>query len=320
MLTFERGDGLDTVTGAVSAQTQAARAANVFEFGEGIAADGVALVRKFDGQGMALYLRYGDGDDMVRLDGLSGSDDRPFDLARFADGSELAWTDLVARGIVLDMRERTDGNAGRGDGTPYRDLITGRDGADRIYAGAGDDVVTAGAGDDQIWGDLGNDTIDAGAGNDTVDSGQGRDTFFYSRGDGVDRYSAGMAAPADGDVIRFKEGLAQSDLMFSRVEDDLLVRVIGTQDRLTVKAAFTSQPLSRIEFGDGRAVAFADLALTPGQAQATAGNDSEIHLLPTGTRWTRWPAATRSTAAWATTPSMEVREPTCCTAVRATTR
>ncbi|WP_272913820.1 putative Ig domain-containing protein [Xanthomonas citri] len=282
VLTFERGDGLDTVTGAVSAQTQAARAANVFEFGEGIAADGVALVRKFDGQGMALYLRYGDGDDMVRLDGLSGSDDRPFDLARFADGSELAWTDLVARGIVLDMRERTDGNAGRGDGTPYRDLITGRDGADRIYAGAGDDVVTAGAGDDQIWGDLGNDTIDAGAGNDTVDSGQGRDTFFYSRGDGVDRYSAGMAAPADGDVIRFKEGLAQSDLMFSRVEDDLLVRVIGTQDRLTVKAAFTSQPLSRIEFGDGRAVAFADLALTPGQAQATAGNDSEIHLLPTG--------------------------------------
>ncbi|WP_245951812.1 putative Ig domain-containing protein, partial [Paracidovorax anthurii] len=282
LLTFQLGDGQDTVTGSVSAATAASRAANVFEFGAGIAADGVALVRKFDGQGMALYLRYGESGDMVRLDGLSGEEDRPFDHMRFADGSTLAWTDLVERGIVLDMRERTDANAHYGEGTPYRDLITGRDGADRIYAGAGDDVVNAGAGDDQVFGGSGSDTIDAGAGNDVVDAGEGRDVFLYGRGDGADSYSAGNAEPASGDVIRFKEGLAASDLMFSRVDDDLLVRVIGSQDRLTVKAAFSSQPLSRIEFADGHAVAFTDLALTPGQAQATEGDDGEIHLLPAG--------------------------------------
>ncbi|WP_230680963.1 putative Ig domain-containing protein [Paracidovorax cattleyae] len=282
VLTFELGDGQDVLTGSVSAATEASRAANVFVFGAGIKADDVALVRKFDGQSMALYLRYGDGGDMVRLNGLSGNGDRPFDLMRFADGTTLAWTDLIARGIALDMRERIDGNAYYGEGTTYRDIITGRDGSDQIYAGAGDDVVNGGGGNDRIFGHDGDDVIDGGAGNDIVNGGQGRDVYLFGRGDGVDEYTAGTGTMETGDVLRFKEGLALSDLVFSRVGDNLLVRVKGATDRITVRSAFSTDPLNRLEFAGGTTVLFSDLALTPGQAQATDGDDGEIYLLPGG--------------------------------------
>ncbi|AVS93005.1 hemolysin-type calcium-binding protein [Paracidovorax avenae] len=282
VLTFELGDGQDVLTGSVSAATEASRAANVFAFGAGIKADDVALVRKFDGEGMALYLRYGGGGDMVRLNGLIGSEDRPFDLARFADGSTLAWAELIARGIGLDMRERTDSRANYGEGTPYRDIITGRDGNDQIYAGDGDDVVYGGGGNDQIFGHDGDDVLDGGAGNDIVNGGQGRDVYLFGRGDGVDEYTAGTGTVETGDVLRFKEGLALSDLVFSRVGDNLLVRVKGATDRITVRSAFSTDPLNRLEFAGGTTVLFSDLALTPGQAQATDGDDGEIRLLPGG--------------------------------------
>lgn len=264
VLAFELGDGQDVLTGSVSAATEGNRAANVFVFGEGIKADGVALVRKFDGQGVALYLRYGDGGDMVRLNGLNSGSDRPFDLMRFADGTTLAWPDLIARGVVLDMRERTDGGAYFGTGTPYPDNITGRDGSDQIEAGDGDDVIYAGAGNDHVYAGAGDDVIDGGVGNDTVSGGDGRDVYLFGRGDGADEYRVGLGTVAEGDVIRFKEGSALSDLMFSRVADKLLIRVKDSPDRITVISAFTDQPINRLEFADGRTVQFVDLALTPG--------------------------------------------------------
>ncbi|WP_019702089.1 putative Ig domain-containing protein [Paracidovorax oryzae] len=282
VLTFERGDGLDTLKGFVSGATEGGRTANVFAFGEGITTDNIALVQRFDGQRLALYLRYGDGGDMVRLDGQAGAGDRPFDFAKFADGTTLSWVDLTQRGVAMDMRERVDSNADYGEGTPYRDIITGRDRADNIFGRAGDDVVNAGGGNDRIFGDDGDDVIDGGAGNDTVDTGAGRDTYLFGRGDGADEFLAGFAPVEAGDVLRFKAGLASSDLLFSRVGDDLLVRVRDSDDRITVRSAFSAQPLHRLEFADGQVVPFPELLLTPGQAQATEGDDREIYLLPNG--------------------------------------
>ncbi|GKT02447.1 putative Ig domain-containing protein [Acidovorax sp. SUPP3434] len=294
-LRFRLGDGQDVAIGSVSGATLAGqpgssgggtRQANVFEFGEGITAAGVSLVRQYVGSDMALFLRYGAepggaGGDSIRLDGLTGEDGRTFDRLEFADGSAVTWDEAVAQGIVLDMRARTDSGAGYGEGTAYRDLITGRDGSDRIYAGFGNDVVNAGSGDDQVWGGAGNDVIDAGAGNDKVYGDAGSDVFLFGRGDGKDEFSAGPAEAGAVDVLRFKEGLALSDLVVSRVDDDLLVRVVGTDDRVTVRSAYADQPLARVEFSGGAAFALADLPLTPGNAQASAGADT-IYLLPGG--------------------------------------
>ncbi len=142
--------------------------------------------------------------------------------------------------------------------------------------------MNAGGGNDRIFGDDGDDVIDGGAGNDTVDTGAGRDTYLFGRGDGADEFLAGFAPVEAGDVLRFKAGLASSDLLFSRVGDDLLVRVRDSDDRITVRSAFSAQPLHRLEFADGQVVPFPELLLTPGQAQATEGDDREIYLLPNG--------------------------------------
>ena len=280
-LKLQLGDGHDVVTGAVSGSTLAGRKANVFEFGEGVSLTGLGLVRKFDGSKMTLNLRYGEGADLIRLEGLTTSDTRPFDHIQLADGSTLTWDALVEQGIALDMRERTDAYANIAEGTPYKDLITGRDEADRIYARDGNDVIQAGAGNDRIWGDAGDDVIDSGSGDDMVDGGPGSDTFLFGRGDGVDRYLAGAGSGA-GDVLKFKDGLTAADLFFSRKDDDLLVRIPRSLDELTVVGAYASTALSRIVFGDGQSVHFTDLLLTPGQVQATAGDDRAIYLLPEG--------------------------------------
>ena len=60
-------------------------------------------------------------------------------------------------------------DAGRIDGTPYRDRICGRRGADLIHPGGEKDVVDAGAGADVVFAQDGRrDSIRCGAGRDLV--------------------------------------------------------------------------------------------------------------------------------------------------------
>ena len=88
----------------------------------------------------------------------------------------------------------------RFDGNPFKDVVQGGDGDDRIRTadgfdslagGPGDDelrggrnadVVRGGSGDDRLFGGRGHDTLKGGKGNDVIRGGFGSDLFVYSAG------------------------------------------------------------------------------------------------------------------------------------------
>ena len=115
-------------------------------------------------------------------------------------------------------------------------------------------VGTAGA--DTLTGLSGNDQLDGGAGNDSLDGGLGNDTYLFGRGDGQDTVAATIdTASGKNNVLRFKPGVAASEVTLARVADDLIVSINGTTDKLTVKSFYlngdplnAANPLQRIEF------------------------------------------------------------------------
>jgi Ca2+-binding RTX toxin-like protein len=105
------------------------------------------------------------------------------------------------------------------------DYLYGGDGKDYISGGVGDDVYVGGKGDDVL---IGNDAYSAGS-----------DTYIYARGDGNDTIieSGSAGAASETDVLQFTD-IDPNDVELSRVGDDLLVRIISTDEIITVTSHF----------------------------------------------------------------------------------
>lgn len=133
-------------------------------------------------------------------------------------------------------------------GTDRNDIYLGNDSANPFNAGAGNDV------------------LDGGKGNDVLSGGDGADTYVFGRGSGQDTINNGDndTVGINADTITFVGGLSPSDLTFGRMSDtssgvsinDLIVRIKGTDDKLTIKGYFTSdgttnQAVERLQFSSG---------------------------------------------------------------------
>jgi trimeric autotransporter adhesin len=124
---YASGDGVDTIWDPSSPGES-----NTLVFGEGIASADITL-----GLG-SLVLRIGNGGDAIHLssfDPLDPYGPRDIDRFRFADGSELGYEALLARGVDIS-------------GTVGDDIVTGTSLADRIDGRAGNDTLQGGLGDD----------------------------------------------------------------------------------------------------------------------------------------------------------------------------
>ncbi|MGE0484603.1 MAG: calcium-binding protein [Gammaproteobacteria bacterium] len=141
--------------------------------------------------------------DFDPLDILGGP--RSIGSIHFADGAELDYAALVARGFDIagsagddrlggtDQVDRID--AGGGDdrlvGHGGDDRLDGAAGADVLEGGSGDDELYGGEGDDRLAGGAGRDHLDGGAGDDHLDGGDGDDTLLGAAGDDVIDTGAG---------------------------------------------------------------------------------------------------------------------------------
>jgi Ca2+-binding RTX toxin-like protein len=138
--------------------------------------------------------------------------------------------------------EGTVGDDSTLSGTSGSDLISGFNGNDQLAGSEGDDLLSGGNGDDTLSGNEGSDTLLGGRGNDTY--------LFYS-GDGedtIDNTGGGI------DVLRFEDidfGQVSSGLM--RSGDDLILRVSGSSDAVTLKSFFLGgdAAIDRVEFASG---------------------------------------------------------------------
>ncbi len=226
---FNLGDGVDTI-----ADTASAGAGNEVVFGAGIASSDLRLDLAPDQSDSSLndlLIRVGTGSDAIQMDTFDRNNvfgPRTVESFRFADGSTMTYEQLLAGGFDLT-------------GTDGDDQMSGTNVADRIVAGDGADVVRSGAGDD---------TLDGGFGNDRLFGGQGNDTYIFGPGSGQDTI---VEFQGNQDTIRMAPGVASSDVVVTRSNDDLVLSLNGGADRLTVALYFLAIPLQieLVQFAEG---------------------------------------------------------------------
>ncbi len=191
--------------------------------------------------------------------------------------NKLIFSDGIVWGsnTILSKVKEGDENDNNLFGFSKNDHIDGQDGDDVIMGGGGDDSLFGGNGDDTLEGGLGNnfmsggsgadllkggkgnDIFDPGIGNDQIFDEDGDDIFIFGRGYGIDRISTHSYTPSQ-DVIKLRD-LNQDDIDINRVGNDLVIEVIGLNDKLTIVNHF-SQPgsvyvnenwaIHKIEFAD----------------------------------------------------------------------
>ncbi|WP_119300553.1 calcium-binding protein [Dongia deserti] len=120
----------------------------------------------------------------------------------------------------------------------------------------GNNIIVGNSAANVLNGGAGNDILDGGAGNDTLIGGEGVDTYRFGRGGGRDVISN---ADTDGgaDRLVFGNGIAETDLWFTRSGNDLVVSVLGSTDRVTLQGWYlsASNRLDQFELSDGSSLA-----------------------------------------------------------------
>lgn len=131
-------------------------------------------------------------------------------------------------------------NAGFGDDTAY-----GGAGNDFIAGEHGNDILYGDEGSDRIWGGYGSDLLSGGGGDDFLFGGAGDDIYVFGAGGGNDRITDTQGF----NILRLEGGLTLADLDFSRIGNDLDIRIASG---VRIVDFYAGAPtLSRIAFESG---------------------------------------------------------------------
>jgi Ca2+-binding RTX toxin-like protein len=223
-----------------------------------------------------------EGDDLVVE--IVGSGDRMRVLGWFLEGFGATWevqrVEFLADGTVWDaaaIRDRLIRGTPGADmlvGYSWDDVIAGGDGDDVIGGRGGADVLDGGPAHDAVWGDAGadrltggpgadtlrggdgDDLLEGGPGDDWLEGGFGTDTYRVGRGEGRDTIEDADWQLPDADRLVLAPDLAPADVQVARAGDDLVLRLAGGPDQVTVRGWFAwgfpnYHELSRVEFADG---------------------------------------------------------------------
>ncbi len=265
---YVQGDGNDVIVDAsVANGSLDVLGGSTIVFGAGISASDISLkaARGNDMQeggisqpGQFLVVQVGGGSSTVvpgriAIDGFDFTNPiapLPVATLKFADGSELLLADLLASSGVLTT------------GTDSNDAVQGIWRAETLSGGQGDDTLTGEA---------------------------GGDTYQWGLGDGKDKV-VDEGPSSDIDTLQLLGALTPADLKFSRVANDLVVRIATasgtTGDELTIQNHFAAvgadgmaQGIDKVVFGNSVVWSRADIAahleaLPP--LSLTNGNDSYV--------------------------------------------
>lgn len=243
---FDRGDGKDLIYeyGGTDA----------IEFGAGITPENLKLSAvTYNAAGSLTsdrILEVDQGGGQIRISStVDNQDYRPrsgyadvgkVESFRFADGTVLDWTQLVARAGSFTILPDENGR-----------VLVGTEFNDRLEGGVGEQSLQGGA---------------------------GVDTYVFKRGDAVVA-EAGDISGADlildtsiGNIIEFGPGIAAGDLRFRRFGSKLLIDVQGGAEPETISVDYFDDPrrLSTFRFADG-----STLDVSQGVRIALAGTDGD---------------------------------------------
>jgi trimeric autotransporter adhesin len=117
----------------------------------------------------------------------------------------------------------------------------------------GANVLTGNGAANTLSGLAGADTLDGGAGNDTLNGGAAADVYLFGRGYGQDTVQDNDSTSGVLDRIQFGANIVQSDLVFSRVGNNLEALISGTTDKVIVQDWYLGSQyhVEEFRFNDG---------------------------------------------------------------------
>lgn len=213
----------------------------------------------FERSGDDLVIRTTLADDAVTIKDWFAAEDNKLTYIQPSGGSGMTVSEVEA--LVENSGGGDDGSEGEDlipdettfdnvvNGTTAAEQLVGTAGSDLLKGFAGDDQLFAQAGDDWLWGGDGDDYLDGGDGDDAVLGGAGADQLgggggadYLRGGSGDDIYvftpgsGADIIDNQDGgtDWLIFTDTLTIDTLSFYREGDDLVIRVTGSDDQVSV--------------------------------------------------------------------------------------
>jgi Ca2+-binding RTX toxin-like protein len=113
-------------------------------------------------------------------------------------------------------------------------ILTGT-GSTSANGNALDNTLTGNSGSNSLVGNAGADTLEGGAGADTLIGGTGNDIYLLGRGYGADTVVENDLTLRNMDSACFLAGVANDQLWFRQVGNNLEASIIGTSDRFVLK-------------------------------------------------------------------------------------
>ncbi len=212
VVTEAAGAGTDTINAGFT-YTLAANVENLILTGTtAINGTGNALNNVLTGNSAVNTLTGGTGDDTY----IISTGDTVTEAA--SAGTDTVQTDITyTLGTNLENLTLTGNGAVNGTGNTSANALVGNSGSNSLSGLAG------------------NDTLDGLAGTDTLTGGSGNDTYKLGRGYGIDTVVENDITSGNTDVAQFLAGIANDQLWFQHVANNLEVSIIGTTDKLVVK-------------------------------------------------------------------------------------
>ena len=204
-------------------------------FGTGILPEDLTFTQ--NGYSLIITIK---GDTSQGINILNYYNGNPLEELHFADGS-------------VKLLPQMDITLQQGNGN---ETISGTNSHETIYGNGGNDTIN---------GDYGNDVIIGGQGNDTLNGGGDSDTYVYNLGDGLDT----ITDNAGSNKIVFGEGIAQNNLSFTQIDNNLLIYLNGDKNQgIIIKSFFSgdSYKIGEIHFADNSVFYLSEAGLTLDQS------------------------------------------------------
>jgi len=244
---------------------------DTLRFAQDITRSDVEIIRSWDN---VVFKIKGTSDQIEVQNWLYGVSNQ-LEKVQFGDGAILTGREITD--ISLDSHG-TSGN----DflyGSSIDDRFYGEDGNDTIFGGGGDDLLYGGLGNDTLYGDVyygvnGNDVLDGGPGNDMLEGDTGADLYLFGRGYGQDTIND-YDTSGSRDTLRFGSDVLASDVELTRSGDDMVFRIRGTSDQVTVQQwmAGPEYQVEGVEFGDGVVLTAQEVTDSTVDIYGTSGDD-----------------------------------------------
>jgi len=259
---LEGGNGADTLTGGAGNDVLMGGRGNdtyVFASGDGqdvidnsgggadtLLFNGISFNQVASGlmkSGNDLVLNVSGGSDKVTIKNWFLGGDSVVDTIAFASGGQITASQLFgAFGLSNPDPVGSPDYQNLPDERAFGTIVAGQAGNQNVLGSSDADLIDGGAG---------NDTLRGNAGNDYLIGGSGSDTYKFAVGDGQDVINnLSATAGADTDVLSI-EGIVREDLWLSRDGDNLVLDVLGTDDRMTIQDWYASadQTLDAVQAG-----------------------------------------------------------------------